>query len=89
MAEYCRYGLKLYPINHLSQNDSRRGAVGKSVCFDCFEGWVFESQPQQTQVVKVGSDSSTANRSATVVSVMVLEDDHFKRMLGVTVVVAH
>ena len=27
------------------------------------EGWVFESQPQQTQVVKTGSDSSTAKRS--------------------------
>ena len=28
------------------------------------EGWMFESQPRQTQVVKTGSDSSTAKRSA-------------------------
>ena len=28
------------------------------------EGWVFESQPRQTLVVKTGSDSSTAKRSA-------------------------
>ena len=53
------------------------------------KGWVFESQPQQTEVVKEGRDSSTAKRSATGVSVMVLEDDHFKRMLSVTVGVAH
>ena len=33
------------------------------------EGWVFESQPRQTQVVKTGSDSSTAKRSALGVSV--------------------
>ena len=33
------------------------------------EGWVFESQPQKTEVVKTGSDSSTAKRSATGVSV--------------------
>ena len=26
------------------------------------EGWVFESHPRQTYVVKTGSDSSTANR---------------------------
>ena len=52
-------------------------------------GWEFESQPQQTQVVKEGSDSSTAKRSATGVSILVIEDDNFKRMLGVTVGVAH
>ena len=28
------------------------------------EGWVFESQLRQTLVVKTGSDSSTAKRSA-------------------------
>ena len=33
------------------------------------EGWVLESQPRQTQVVKTGSDSSTATRSAIGVSV--------------------
>ena len=33
------------------------------------EGWVFESQPRQTLVVKTGSDNSTAKRSAIGVSV--------------------
>ena len=33
------------------------------------EGWVFESQQRQTQVVKTGSDSSTAKRSAIGMSV--------------------
>ena len=33
------------------------------------EGWVFESQPRQIQVVKTGSDSSTAKQSITGVSV--------------------
>ena len=33
------------------------------------EDWVFESQPQKTKVVKTGSDSSTAKRSATGVSI--------------------
>ena len=33
------------------------------------EGWVFESQPRQTLVVKTGSDCSTAKRSAIGVSV--------------------
>ena len=33
------------------------------------DGWVFESQPRQNLVVKTGSDSSTAKRSATGVSV--------------------
>ena len=33
------------------------------------EGWVFESQPLQTQVVKTGSDRSTVKRSALGVSV--------------------
>ena len=28
------------------------------------EGWVLESQPRQTEVVKTGSDSSIAKRSA-------------------------
>ena len=28
------------------------------------EGWVLESRPRQTLVVKAGSDSSTAKRSA-------------------------
>ena len=32
------------------------------------EGWVFESQQRQSQVVKTGSDSSTAKRSAVGVS---------------------
>ena len=34
------------------------------------EGWVFESKPRQTYVVKTGSDSSTSKRSAIDVSVM-------------------
>ena len=33
------------------------------------EGWVFESQTRQTYVVKTGSDSSTAKRSAIGVSI--------------------
>ena len=33
------------------------------------EGWVFETQPRQTLVVKTGSDSSTAKRSAIAASV--------------------
>ena len=33
------------------------------------EGWVFESQPPQAQLVKTDSDISTAKRSATGVSV--------------------
>ena len=33
------------------------------------EGWVFESQPRQTLVVKTGIDSSTDKRSAVGVSV--------------------
>ena len=32
------------------------------------EGWIFESQPRQTKVVKTGSDSSTAKRSEIGVS---------------------
>ena len=32
------------------------------------EGWVFESQPRQTEVVKTYSDSSTAKRSELGVS---------------------
>ena len=32
-------------------------------------GWMFKSQPRQTQVVKPSSDSSTAKRLATAVSV--------------------
>ena len=52
------------------------------------EGWMFESQPRQTLVVKTGSDSSTVKRSAIGVSIMVLGDDHHKRMPRVTVGVA-
>ena len=49
------------------------------------EGWMFESQPRQTLVVKTGSDS-TAKRSAIRVSVTgVLGDDHYKRTPRVTV----
>ena len=33
------------------------------------EGWMFDSQPRHTYVVKTGSDSSTAKRSAIGVSV--------------------
>ena len=41
------------------------------------EGWVFESQLQQTYIVKAGSVSSTAKRSAKRVS-SVLGDEHYK-----------
>ena len=34
------------------------------------EGWVFESQLRQTQVIKTGSDRSAAKRSSLGVSVM-------------------
>ena len=34
------------------------------------DGWVFESQPRQTLVIKTGSDSSTTKRSATGVGVI-------------------
>ena len=34
------------------------------------EGWVFESQPRQTYIIKTGSDSSTAKRSALGLNVM-------------------
>ena len=43
---------------------------------------MFESQPRQTKVLKTGSDSSTAKRSAIGVS------DHYKQMSRVTVGVA-
>ena len=33
------------------------------------EGWMFQSQPQQTQVMKTGSDNSTTEYSAIGVSV--------------------
>ena len=33
------------------------------------EGWVFESQPRQTQVVRTGSESSTAKRQKIGVSI--------------------
>ena len=52
------------------------------------EGWVFEFKPQQTDIVKTGSDNSTSERSATGVSVTVLGDDHYKQMPRVTVGVA-
>ena len=42
------------------------------------EGLVFESLLRQTLVVKTGSDSSTAKRSADDVSVTGLGDDHSK-----------
>ena len=51
------------------------------------EGWLFESQPRQTYVVKTASDSSTAKRPAIGVSVMVLGENHYKR-IHVTVDVA-
>ena len=40
------------------------------------EGWVFKSQPRQTSVLKTFSDSSTAQRSAKGVSVIIY--DHYK-----------
>ena len=50
------------------------------------EGWVFETQPQQTLVVKTGmSESFTAKRSALSVSPRVLGDDHYSPMSRVTV----
>ena len=47
------------------------------------EGLVFESQPRQTQGVEIGSDRSTAKRSATRVKVTG-GDDHYKIMTRVT-----
>ena len=49
------------------------------------EGLLFESQPRQTLVVKTGSDSSTAKRSAMVWVSLVLQDDNYKQMPRVTV----
>ena len=47
------------------------------------EAWVFGSHPRQ--VVKTGSDSSTAKLSAIDVSVTAhIGDDHFKRMSRIT-----
>ena len=50
---------------------ARTNAVAQSfrVFASHVEGWVFESQPRQTYVVKTGSDSSTAKYLATGVSV--------------------
>ena len=47
----------------LCQGGRGGGAVGLSVRPQA-EGWVFQSPPQQTIVVKTGSDSSTVKRSA-------------------------
>ena len=52
------------------------------------EGWVFESQPRPSLVVKTSNNCFTANCSAKGVSVTVLGDDHYKRLPRVTVVVA-
>ena len=52
------------------------------------DGWVFESEPEQTEVFQTGSESSTAKRSALGVSIKVLGEDHYKRMSRVTVGVA-
>ena len=43
------------------------------------EGWVLESQPRQTYVVKTGFNSSTST---------LLGDDHYKQMSRVTVSMA-
>ena len=37
---------------------------------------MFESQSQETEVVKTGSDNSTAKRSTAGLSVTALENDH-------------
>ena len=47
-------------------------------------GWVFESQSRQNQIVKTGSESSTAKVGLS----RVLGDDHYKEMFRVTVGVA-
>ena len=52
------------------------------------EGWVFEYQSRQTQVVKIGSDSSTAKRSAICVSDTGPGWPLYKRLPSVTVGVA-
>ena len=46
---------------------------------------MFESQPRHTEVVKTGSYSSTAKRSAIGVSVTGPRSDHYKRMPRVKV----
>ena len=57
---------------------SRGGGTVSQTVRPQAEGWVFESQPRQTLVVKTDSDSSTANHST--IGVSVLDDDHYKRM---------
>ena len=52
------------------------------------EGWVFESQPWQTSVIKTGSDSSKCSAIGASVT-QVLGDDHYKQMPHVTESVAH
>ena len=52
------------------------------------EGWVLESKPRKTQVVKTGSDGFTAKPSAIGVSVTGSRGDHYKLMPNVTVGVA-
>ena len=47
---------------------------------DRAEGWLFESQPRHTKIVKTVSDTTTPKRSAIDVSVTVLRDDHYKPM---------
>ena len=49
------------------------------------EGRLFESRQRQTQVVKTGSNRTTAKCLAIGVSVTVFGDDHYKQMSRVTV----
>ena len=48
---------------------------------------MFEHRPGETLVVKTGSDSSDAKRSAIAGVSGVLEDDHYKQTFRVTVCV--
>ena len=48
----------------------QRGRGSRAIFIHFYIGWVFESQPRQTKVVKTGSDSSTAKHSAKGVNFM-------------------
>ena len=62
---YLSFGTDIYILTNVAVT----AAVAQWVRVFAPQGWVFESQQRQTQVVKTGSDSSTAKRSAIGMSV--------------------
>ena len=68
-----------------SHNSNCRCGLG--VCLACGESG-FDPRSGQTEVVKTVNDSSTAKRSASGVSVMVLAYDRYEGLARVTVGVA-